>query len=259
MTLFECKPLVIAALHLPDFAANRALSMAALEDYTLKNLAVFAAAGVPAVKIQDQTRADGEAAPETIAMMAALVRIARREFPQIALGVIIQAHDAIAPLAVAHAAGACFVRMKVFAGAAIAAEGTRQALGPTARSYRYTLARPDIAILADVHDRTAVPLGEQRLEQAAQWAQGMGADGLILTGSSFADSCARIRAVREAGIKRKLLIGGSIDEDNVGAALAAADGVIVSAALMRDQPGADAIKWDADKTRRFMDRARAAP
>jgi hypothetical protein len=256
MNLFDAKPLVIAALHLPDFAANRATGMAEMEDYTLKNLAVFAAAGVPAVKIQDQTKAAAAASPETIAMMSALVRLARHEFPQIALGVIVQAHDALAPLAVAHAAGACFVRLKVFAGAAIAAEGAREALGPAARSYRLALGRPDIAILADVHDRTAVPLGEQRLEQAAQWAQGLGADGLILTGGSFADSCARVRAVRAAGVKRKLLIGGGVDESNVGAALQEADGVIVSTALLRDQPGP--VKWDAEKTRRFMDRARAA-
>lgn len=253
-SLLDRTPLVIAALHLPDFKAQER-GMARLEDYLLANLAVFAEAGVPAVMIQDQTREAGAAPVETVAMMAALVRLARHVHPKIELGVIIQAHDAEAPLAIAHAAGAAFVRMKVYVGAAMTSEGSREALGPRARNARLALGRPDIAILADVHDRTAIPIGGVPLAQACQWAQGLGADGLILTGADFAESLARISAARSAGVTRKLLIGGGVDAGNVRAALAAADGVIVSRSLMREGPGQP--RWDADKARRFMDAARS--
>jgi len=41
-------------------------------------------------------------------------------------------------------------------------------------------------------------------------------------------------------------------------ALAVADGVIVSTALMRDgDDDRDVLRWDAGKTARFMDRVRA--
>ncbi len=252
-SLLDLKPLVIAALHLPDFKSETR-DMARLEDYLLTNLAAFDDAGVPAVIIQDQTREAGAAPIETVAMMASLVRLARRAHPQVALGVIIQAHDAEAPLAIAHAAGASFVRLKVYVGAAMTSEGSREALGPRARNARLALGRPDIAILTDVHDRTAIPIGDVSLIQACQWAQGLGADGLILTGADFAESLARIAAARKVEIKRKLLIGGGVDPGNVRQALAAADGVIVSRAMMRDGPGSS--RWDPDRVRRFMDAAR---
>jgi len=248
-SLLDRRPLVIGALHLPDFRTETR-EMARLEDHLLGNLRAFAEGGMPAVMIQDQTREPGAAGIETVAMMAALVRLARREFPQIALGVIVQAHDADAPLAIAHASGASFVRLKVFVGSAMTAEGPRDALGPRARNVRAGLARPDIAILADVHDRTAVPLGDVDLAQACRWSQGLGADALILTGADFAESCARIETARKAGIARPLLIGGGVDAGNVKNALAVADGVIVSRSLMR--AGSGSPSWDRDRIRSFM-------
>jgi predicted TIM-barrel enzyme len=148
------------------------------------------------------------------------------------------------------------VRLKVFAGAAMTAEGSKEALGPAARAARQRLGRPDIAILADVHDRTCVPLGGVPLGKAARWAEGLGADALILTGDDFAGSCAHIAAARAAGVRRPILIGGSIDESNVAAALAAAQGVIVSTSLMSPGGRGLALRWDRDRSRRLMDRAR---
>jgi uncharacterized protein len=250
------QPAVVAALHLPDLAVARDTTMAFLEDYMLANLAVFAGAGVPSVMLQDQTGETGPASAATIAIMGALGRLARREFPQVDLGIIVRAHDAEAPLAVAHAAGASFVRLKVFVGAVMSMEGPKTGLGLAARTYRHALRRDDIAILADVLDRTSVPTPEVALEEAALGAEKLGADGLIITGRSFADSLDRLRRARAAGVSRPVLIGGGVSEHNVAESLAVADGVIVSTALMREQARSDLVQWDADKTRRFMDRVR---
>lgn len=254
VSLLELKPLVVGALHLPDFRADTR-NLARLEDHLLTNLRAFAEGGVPAVMIQDQTREAGPAATETVAIMAALVRLARREFPALALGVIVQAHDAEAPLAIAHASGASFVRLKVFVGSAMTAEGPRDALGVRARNARLALARPDIAILADVHDRTAVPLGGVDFDQACRWAQGLGADALILTGADFAESCARVDGARRAGTKRPILIGGGVDAGNVQMALRCANGVVVSRSLMRE--GLGWPSWDRERILRFMGIARS--
>jgi len=255
--LFAAKPLVIAALHLPDLAIGPKRSMAWLEDYVLGNARIFAEAGVPAVKLQDQTRATGGASLATVALMASLGRLLRREFPALQLGIILQAHDAEAPIAVAHAAGACFVRLKVYVAAAVGAEGTKQALGVAARNYRAALPAPGVAILADVFDRTSVPLVDVPPERAAMWAQGLGADGLVLTGADFADSLARIRAARAAGVTAPILLGGGVTEANVAEALSVAQGVVVSSSLMRAGAGPDdVLRWDAGRTRRLMDSAR---
>lgn len=254
---FDTRPLVIAALHLPDFALSRSRSMAWLEDYVVTNARVFAEAGIPWVKLQDTTRTDGPSAPDTLAMTAALGRLLRAEVPGMGLGIIIEAHDPTAALSVAHAAGADFVRLKVFVGGAMTAQGPRYGLGARAVAHRAALDRSDIAILADVHDRTTVPLSTESQPFAAEWAVKTGADGLIVTGSSFPDTLERIAAVRAAGVKRPILIGGGVTESNVDAALGAADGLIVSTALMRRDTGEDDVRcWDADLCRRFMDSAR---
>jgi len=256
--LFATRPLVVAALHLPDFARTRH-SVAWLEDYAVANARLFAQAGVPWVKLQDQTRADGPAASETIALMASIARLVRAEVPELGLGIIVEAHDAEAALSIAHAAGADFVRLKIFVGGAMTAAGPRHALGPRATAHRAALGRADLAILADVHDRTAVPLSSESQPFAAQWAEKSGADGLVITGASFPDTLTRIAALRERGLRRPVLIGGGVTEENVAQALGAAQGVIVSTALMRRDAGPeDPVRWDADLCRRFMDAARAA-
>lgn len=251
-------PLVIAALHLPPFGRDN--SMAYLEDYVATNARVFAAAGVPYVKLQDQTREAGLMRPEALAVTAALGRFLRSEAPGIGLGIIVEAHDPVAGVAIAHATGADFVRIKVFVGGMMTAQGPRHAIGAQALAARHAIGRDDIAILADVHDRTAAPLAGESPEFAAEWAQKTGADGLIITGADFPDSLARIERARKAGIRRPILLGGSVTEANVAQSLATADGVIVSTSLMRkDAAPRDVLKWDQGLTERFMEAARKAP
>lgn len=258
LSLFSGKPPVIAALHLPDFALSRHRSVAWFEDYAVANARVFAEAGLPWIKLQDQTRTSGPASPETLARMAGLARLIRAELPALGLGIIVEAHDPVAALSIAHASGADFVRLKIFVGGAMTAEGPRHALGADAVAYRVAIGADDIAILADVHDRTARPLSDETQPFAANWAAKVGADGLIITGSGFSDTLDRITAVRARVPRRPILIGGGVTEDNVAEALAAADAVIVSSTLMRKDLGEnDLVRWDADLCRRFMDAARA--
>lgn len=248
---------VIAALQLPPFAPQ-ARSIGWYEDFLLSNARIFVDAGVCAIKVQDETREPAAAQPRTIARMGALGRAFRRAFPDVELGIIVQAHDAVAPLAIADAADAHFVRLKIFTGAAVNAEGRRNALGVDATAYRAAIGRPDIQIYADVHDRTCVPLVPVANETAALWAQSLGADSLVITGSSFDDTLDRIGKARAAGVKRPIIIGGSVTTENVRTALSHADAVIVSTALLRDGAAHDDMAlWDADKVRRFMDAARA--
>jgi predicted TIM-barrel enzyme len=258
LRVFTARPLVIAALHLPDFARERP-DMAALEDYVATNARVFAEAGVPYIKLQDQTRCSGAMPAASMAVTAALARFLRAEVPGVGLGIIVEAHDPQAALAIAHASGADFVRLKVFVGGVMTAQGPRHGMGAEAMAFRATLGRPDIAILADVHDRTAVPLSGESPEFAAEWAQKSGADGLVITGAGFGDSRDRIGRARAAGIRRPILLGGSVTDANVAQALGVADGVVVSTALMRrDAAPGDVLRWDRDLTRRFMDAARQA-
>lgn len=249
---------IVAALHLPSLRSAQGRSLAYLEDYVLTNAGVFAAAGVPAVMLQDQTREPGPARPGTVAVVSTLGRLIRQAFPALRLGIIVQAHDAEAPLAIAHACGATFVRLKVFVAAAMTMEGPKSGLGVAAHAIRHELGREDITVFADVFDRTSVPMVDIAPAQAARWAEQLGADGLVLTGDSFADTLGRIHAARAAGVCRPILVGGSVTKDNVAEALQAADGAVVSTSLMlADADPTALLRWDADKARRLMDRVRA--
>lgn len=247
---------IIAALQLPPFDDSKRRSIAWYEDFLLSNARIFAEAGIKSVKIQDETRETGAAAAQTIARMAALGRAFRKEFPDMQLGIIVQSHDAIAPLAIADAADAHFVRLKIFVGAAVNAEGLRNALSVEATRYRASIGRQDVAIYADVHDRTCTPLASVANETAALWAQSMGADSIVITGSSFADTISRVAAARSAGVKRPIVIGGGVNADNIAAALDAADSVVVSTSLLRDGAAYDDFSlWDRNKVLRLMEAA----
>ena len=247
---------IIAALQLPPFRVGATRPMSWYEDFLLSNARIFVEAGITSIKVQDETREEGAASVRTVARMAALGRAFRQEFPAISLGIIVQAHDAVGPLAIADACGADFVRLKVFVGAAVNAEGMRNALNVQATQYRDQIGRPDIRIYADVHDRTCVPLAGMPQDMAAVWAQQLGADGIILTGANFADTLGRIAAARAAGVVKPVLIGGGVTADNIGSALAAADGVIVSTALLRDGAAADDFAmWDREKVLRLVEAA----
>jgi predicted TIM-barrel enzyme len=249
-------PRVIAALHLPDPVREPGLSMAYLEDYVLANAGVFAEAGIQAIKLQDQTRSSGPASMDTVANMAAFGRLLKREYPKVALGIILQAHDGESPLVVAKASGASFVRLKVFVGSVNGAEGPKHGLAVAARACRARIDASDVAIHADVHDRTTIPADGASLEQSAHWALGLGADSLVITGSSFADSLARIGKIRSAGILAPVLLGGGVTTANVADALASANGVVVSTALMlKPDQRRGPVLWDTDACRRFMEAA----
>ena len=247
----EIRPLVIGALHLGDL--SEVSSIARCEDYLAQNLDIFVKGGISAVMIQDGTPNSSFARPETIALMASLGRFARTEFPQVQLGIIFRSHDSHAPIAVAYACGAAFVRIKVFVGAMLKADGIQQGCGIDAINYRQNLAKPNIKILADVHDRTGIPLMNVPIEVAAQWAAKTGADGLVLTGFNFEQSLEYVIAVRKSKIETPLLVGGGVNESNLPRVLKYADGVIVSTSLKRkNNSPEDIVQWDLEKIKRFM-------
>jgi uncharacterized protein len=247
-------PRVIAALHLPRLLLGDTVSRARLEDYTIKNMEQFVKGGIPGVILQDKSVSHAEARPETIAIMSALGRLVRYEFPNTELGIIIEANDPVAPLAVAQACGASFVRIKVFAGAMLKSSGLQQAVGAQATNYRNSIGSNHIKILADVHDRTGYPLLDVPITVAAQWVLNAGADALILTGSSFDESISYLQNVRSKGITKPLIMGGSATAENVHIVLKYADSVIVSSSLKRENGNNnDLLQWDIEKIKHFME------
>lgn len=258
------QPPVIAALHLPAFPASGhpdARPLAEIRDFALRNVDKAVNAGVRGVYLQDlgDYPVPRSIAPYTVAGMAVIGAALRSAFPELTLGVCLMAHGAREPLAVAEAIGAQFVRLKVYVGAMVKAEGLLEGCAADAVRYRRQIGAEQIAIFADVYDRTGEPLGRMSLGEESRQAAVFGrADALVLTGKNYRESLEMVREVRLQQPTIPLWIGGGVDASNVGEALSLASGVIVGSAFKtlsgftRESMGAD---WDAGRLHEFMQNA----
>ncbi len=248
------KPIIIGAMHLPRFGRwNPKTSIEQLEDYALANCGIFVNNGLTTLYIQDENPSAGKANEETIAVVASLGRLLKKEYPALSLGVVVEAHDAIAPLAIAHACGADFVRIKVFAGAMLKAPGVQQGCGIEAVHYRTAICS-SVKIFADAHDRTGYPLVDVPIGTVAGWVAQTGADAVILTGMSYAQSLAYLDEGKAVLGNKPALIGGGVTIGNIAEILQHADGAIVSTSLMSETRSSASLRmWDSDKIRRFVD------
>ncbi len=267
MTLRGREVRLIAALHLPampDSTQRDTLSIADTIVWARRNAALALQNGLDGLYIQDlgDYPVARQPQPHTVARITAVGCALRQDFPTAVLGVCLMAHGAAGPLAAAQAMDADFVRLKVYVGAMVKAEGMLEGCAYEAIQYRAAIRAENIRIMADVHDRTGMPLAPQSLQEAAHQAVTFGrADGLILTGRDFSESLAMVGQAQQMAPGVPLWIGGGVTAGNVAQALAAADGVIVSTALKQVSSwAADALDsdWDADKVRAFVAASRAA-
>ncbi len=261
----EDYPGVIGAFHLPPLMGSQhpsAQPVSVAVDHALRNIERAVKAGVPAIYLQDLGDAPIATSiqPHAAAALAVVGAAVRREFPDLALGICMMSHGCKEPLAIAQAIGAQFVRLKVYVGAMVKAEGVLEGLAYEAIQYRAHLHADEIQILADVYDRTGKPLGRLPLEEEARWAAvHCRADGLILTGSSFSESMDMLAQVKNADLGVPVLLGGGANAENIKQALCAADGVIVSStfkALSGWTRESMLAEWEFERIQTFMDEAR---
>ena len=248
------KPIIIGALHLPHYGrCNAAMSIAELEHYLMTNCKVFYENGLRTFYIQDENPAPKEATAETIATVSMLGKLIKREYPDVSLGVIVEAHDPVAPIAIAKACGADFVRIKVFVGAMVKGPGIQTGCGIEAVQYRDMIGAREIKIFADAHDRMGFPMANIPITNIANWVSSAGADGIILTGFTYAQSLEYANDCRDVVHGKPRIIGGSVTIDNVREALKHFDGAVVSTSLMLDKDIPNSpLRWDAEKIKRFI-------
>lgn len=248
-------PVIMGAVHLPYYGRNNPMqSIAELEEYVMVNVKTHYDNGFDMVYIQDENLNTREAYPETIALMAALGKMVKSEFPDKKLGMILQAVDGVATIAAATMGGYDFVRIKVFAGSMYKAEGIRQGVGIDAVNYRKQI-NSEVQIYADVHDREGIPMSGVPIDMAIDWASHIGADGIILTGHDYQETLDYLDAAEKLELGKPVIVGGSVNENNIYEILDHADGAVVSSSLMLDEdiPG-NLLHWDGEKIKRFMEK-----
>jgi membrane complex biogenesis BtpA family protein len=195
--------------------------------------------GVDALLVEnfgDAPFTPGRVEPATVAAMSVVAAAVRRELPRTSLGLNVLKNDARAALGVAAAVGAEFIRVNVHAGAVLADQGVVQsdAYG-TLRDRR--LLGVDVAILADVGGKHAVPLAPVETEQMARDLVHRGlADALVVSGAATgqATPLGEVKRVRSAVPDVPLLIGSGVTAETAAELLSVADGLIVGTSVKRD-------------------------
>ena len=241
---------------MPDGSRYRGGKIGPLLDAAMAEAEILGKNGVDALMVQNL----GDipvASRVTDAQVAWMTRITSevRAASGIPVGLNLLENDAEAMIAVASAAGADFVRIKVFVGAMMTPFGIETAQAHAAIKARNAWDADDVAIFADVHDRTGKPIASGGLAEDLDFAVRLGgADGLVLTGKSYAETLEFIGTARGQLGTIPILVGGGVTASNFAEVVETADGVIVSSSLKSS--GVAFGKFDPGKVKAFMDEAR---
>jgi uncharacterized protein len=250
------KPLV-AMIHLPPLpgAGNYdGTSVQTIADRAIREATMLADTGFDALMLQNtHDRPSSVVAPaETLTAMTA---VAQRVSAVVScpLGINIHKNDGPGALAVAHAVGASFVRIKVLVGATLGPEGIIQGNADGVIRLRNRL-QSHIEVWADLGELTSVPVVDIAVDVLADWTARFGlADRLIVTEADVTSSAIAVAAARK-GTSVPVLIGGRTDPSSIALALASSDGVIVGSYLHAG--GKTANELDAQRLRNLIQAAR---
>jgi membrane complex biogenesis BtpA family protein len=169
--------------------------------------------------------------------VAALTRIVATVVAEVSVpvGVNVLRNDAGAALSIAAVTGARFIRVNVHTGAMWTDQGLITGEAHETLRLRRALGT-DVAILADVHVKHAVPPSGLSLAQAAAdaWHRGL-ADGLVVSGAGtgFATHSSDVAEVAQAVPGAPIFLGSGVTPTSVAALPQGARGAIVGSAVMR--------------------------
>jgi hypothetical protein len=252
---------VVGMVQLAALAGGSRYRQAGIDEVlepALKDAEILATHGVDALMVQNlgDIPTDLHATSAQVAWMTRVVHEVRRRTGK-PTGLNLLENDAEAMIAVASAAEADFVRIKIYVGAMVTPFGIESAQAFAAIKARTAWSADDVAIFADVHDRTGNPLVAGTLEDDLDAAVRLGAaDALVLTGKTYPGTKELIETARRVVGKTPILVGGGVTPSNIREIQAVADGVIVSSSLKHN--GTAFGRFDPARVREFMAAARAA-
>ena len=251
---------VVGMLHLPPLPGSPrfAGSLTSLRDHVLRDADDLTSGGVHGFMLEnygDLPFYPDRVPAYVVAHLTALAWEVKRRFPQVPLGVNVLRNDGRSALAVAHAAGAQFIRVNVLCGARVADQGILHGMAHDLLRERAMLrAQESVRIFADVDVKHSAPLAPRPLEDEVADTLHRGlADALIVSGSGTgrATDPGHVAAARAAaGGKAPVFVGSGITAKSLPEYLPHADGFIVGSAF---KPGNDPARpVDAGRVRELM-------
>ena len=225
-------------------------------DDAVKEAQTLSSNGVDVLMVQNlgDLPVGARATSAQVAWMARIAAEIRSHF-SLPVGLNLLENEAEAMLAVASAARADFVRIKVYVGAMMTPFGIESGQAFAAIRARNACDAGEVAIFADVHDRTGAPIASGGFAEDVEHAIRLGgADGLVLAGKSHEETLALINVARKGVGAAPILVGGGVNAKNFAEVARVADGVIVSSSLKDSN---DAFgKFATAKVQAFMEEVR---
>ena len=237
---FSGKRHFIGVVHLPPLPGSPGWrgDLESLIQFAVADAQAYERGGAHAICIEnfgDAPFTKGTVAPETLAAMVAAGR-AIRAAVKLPIGFNVLRNDAISALAACATCGGSFIRVNVLCGAMLTDQGIIEGNAYEVLRYRNRVC-PGVKILADVHVKHAVTLGDGSIEDTARDTLERGlADALIVSGvgTGHAADISDVERVRSACPHGKILLGSGVNRLNVREFLHIADGAIVGSAVKRD-------------------------
>lgn len=238
--LFGAPHSLVGAVHVAALPGTprASLGVARIAEMAVADARAYADAGFDAVIVEnmhDRPYLRGGVGPEIVAAMT-LVASAVRGAVGVPVGVQVLAAADREAVAVAHAAGASFVRVECFAFAHVGDEGIHQSSAGELLRYRKAIGADGVRVLADVkkkHSAHALT-ADVDIATAAHAAEFFQADGVIVTGVASGQPALpeEVSGVA-AAVRVPVLVGSGITAENLER-YAAARGFIVGTSLKRD-------------------------
>lgn len=229
-------------LHLPPLpgAPRYEADWASLRRRVLHDATALVEGGVDGLMLEnfgDAPFYPGQVPPHVVACLTRVAREVRQRFT-LPLGVNVLRNDGCSALAVAHAAGAAFIRVNVLCGARVTDQGLVQGIAHELLRQRACLHATDIRILADVNVKHSAPLGPPRpiRHEVTDLVERGGADAAIVSGEGTGEATdlAELALVKDAAGETPVLVGSGVTPATIREVLAQADGAIVGTSLKVD-------------------------
>ena len=220
-----------------------------LIEQTIAEASLYREAGFTALVIEnthDRPYLKGAVGPEITAAMTALAREVKSE-TGLTLGVQVLAGANREALAIAHAAGADFVRVEGFVFAHVADEGVIESCAGELLRYRRAIGAERVLIFADIkkkHSAHAIT-ADVSIVETARAAEFFLADGVIVSGISTGEPASpdEVRDVAR-GVTLPVLVGSGVTPANL-ARFPAAHGFLVGSSVKKGGVWANPLDRDA--------------
>lgn len=259
--LFKNDKAIIGMVHLlplPGSPAYEGWSIESIEEFALKEAKVLEENGVDGLIVENMWdlpyySGSSRIPHEEIASQAVIARYVVRN-SNLPVGITVIHNGGRAALAIAKAAGAKFIRVCLYTGAAVWDTGEFDH-GNAADLFRLRkwLYADDIKFFVDVVKKHSVVFPGINLETHSIWADFYLADALIVTGKMTGEPPlpSDVKTVKDIVGDTPVLIGSGLNPDNAEKLLQYADGAIVGTYFK--QNGMTVNPVDPTRVKKLMD------